>query len=357
MGRAFGAPIVMRLSTLLVLALLVWVLSTSAGLETRDAIVFGIILGVSLVLSVLVHELAHAATARAGGRTVHEIVLTVFGGHTTFDAKGMSPGVAALTALAGPVANGVLAALTAAVYFTVPLGGAAEIIVWWVMWTNIYLGVFNALPGLPLDGGQVLEAVVWGATGRRRTGTVVAGWAGRAIAIAVVLYLIGYPLLTGGTPDIFDALFAFVIFTLLWPAASAAIKRADLIERREAVSAGAIMVPGVPLGYRATLSEALATASATGAQTVIVLADDGVPAGYAPVERFGDVPADQRDSADLRAVMSPLARGALMPAEADAEQLVAEVMKWNGKADAWAVIRDGAPVGVLTLAGAAAALS
>ena len=148
------------------------------------ALAFAVLLG----LSVLVHELAHAGAARAFGWQVREIRLTLMGGHTTFDAAREAPGRSALVSLAGPAANLVLALLGAILLGSLDPGGLPRLVVELVTTANLLVGAFNLLPGLPLDGGRVVESLVWAVTGSETRGTVVAAWCGRVISVLVVLW-------------------------------------------------------------------------------------------------------------------------------------------------------------------------
>ena len=68
------------------------------------------------------------------------------------------------------------------------------------IWANFVIGIFNVLPGLPLDGGRLVESAVWKVTGSQAKGTVAAGWGGRIIVIALGLWFVALPLLAGGEP-------------------------------------------------------------------------------------------------------------------------------------------------------------
>lgn len=154
---------------------------------------------VLLLLSVLVHEAAHALTALACGFRVHRIAADLMGGHTAYDAARATPGRSALVALAGPVANGVLCVVGWQVLPYVR-GDVTGLLLGALAWTNGFVALFNLLPGLPLDGGYLLDALVWKITGRRHLGLVAAGWTGRVVTILVVLWFGGLPLLRGEYP-------------------------------------------------------------------------------------------------------------------------------------------------------------
>ena len=361
LGRAFGGRIVVQPSTLLMLVLLAFLFATQ-GQATLDrrSFTLGLLLAVLLFASVLVHELAHAAAARAFRRQVHEVVLTLWGGHTSFDAEGITPRVSGLTAAAGPVANLVLAGIGGAALASGALDVTliqlidgditAYLVVRYLTTVNLLLAAFNALPGIPMDGGRVLEAIVWRLTGDRYRALAVAAWSGRVIAIGVVLYALAAPIMAGRTPTLFDIAWAGLIFVILWPAASSALRAATVLGRRERVAAGAVMVGAVPVAFDASVAQALQAAEEAGAQEVVVLAGDGAPAGHFPASLAAAVPAEARATAGLQSVTMPLPRGASVDAELGGDDLVALLREWWGRTDVWTVSEQGRVIGVVRLA-------
>lgn len=360
MGRIFGARIVMQPTTLLMLGLLAYFIGTRGGEAlNRGTFMFGLMLAVLLVLSVFIHELAHAATAKALGRQVHEVVLTLWGGHTSFDARGLTPRVSGLTAAAGPIANFALAGMGWAIVLTGMLDAATfpfydgdisvRGLVTYLVWANTLLAVFNALPGIPLDGGRVLEAVVWGVTGNRYRGLIVAAWGGRVVAIGVILVILALPLAQGSSPTLWNLVVGMLIFTIMWPAATAALRGARTMNRREGVTAGSLMVPAIPINFDATVEQAHEKAHMAGSREVVVLAGDGTPSGHFPVALMDAVPPDAHATTGLHSVTMPLPRGAMVQADLTGDSLIDELQQWWGRTDVWAVSDNGEVVGVVQL--------
>lgn len=354
LGRIFGAPVVVQPSTLLMVALLSYLFASAAGETTRRTLSIGFILALSLVASVFLHEVAHAIAARAFKRRVSEIVLTLWGGHTSFESKDLTPLVNGVTALAGPAMNILLAVMARiALIFTGP-DGLTGMVVAYVAWANVLLAVFNVLPGIPMDGGRVLESLVWGVSGNRNLGTRVAAWGGRVVAVGVVVYALGAPFLSGGTPGIVDALAAVLVFSILWPAASAALKFSELMMKRDALTVASVMRPAVAVPYTVTVAHA--RQSAGGVKDVVVLGADDAPAGRFDMAATEQVPADLRDSTSLQAVTTPLPRGAHIDAHGGTELLLAQLREWWGRTDALVVFDEGTIVGIVRLVDVTAAL-
>lgn len=359
LGRVFGGRVVIQPSTVVMLILLAGLFSTRGGNELdRRSFTEGLFLAILLFASVFVHELAHAATAKRMGRTVHEVVLTLWGGHTSFDGRNMTPAVSGVTAAAGPLANIALAGAGLVVALVLDLSAfelvagdsLGHLLLGYLIYANVILALFNSLPGIPMDGGRVLEALVWHVTGNRLRGQVVAAWGGRLIALGVLAAVMAIPLARGFYPDIINLMIGVVLFMALWPAASAALKGARMLEGRKHVSAGALMVPAVTLRFDATVADAHEKAHLTGAREVVVLGADGSAAGHFPVALMDAVPPDAHASTGLEAVTMPLPRGAQVEASLTGDGLVDQLQQWWGLTDAWVVSERGEIVGVVQLA-------
>ena len=133
-----------------------------------------------LYLSVLLHELAHLVAAKSFGLRVRSITLHILGGATAIDGPSRTPVQEFVVAVVGPLAS--LGIGVTCLFLD--SGGAVVAALGWI---NIVLGVFNLLPGLPLDGGRALRATIWQVSGHPDAGTRLAAWAGRLIAVALVV--------------------------------------------------------------------------------------------------------------------------------------------------------------------------
>lgn len=355
-GRLLGAPVIVQPLTLVMLAVLAFLFASGSGATTARSLAVGGILAGSLLVSVFLHEVAHALAARAFGRRVAEIVLTLWGGHTSFDAAALTPLVNGVTAVAGPAMNLAIAGAARASLEVIAEDTLAGAILAYVAWANVMLAVFNLLPGIPMDGGKVLESLVWAGTKNRLRGTWIAAWGGHVVVVVVVAYVLGGPLLVGGRPSVVDLVAAGLIASVLWPAASAARRFSSAMLRRDGVTVKGFMVPAVAVEYTVSLDDAATAAQAAGADEVVVLGVDGVPAGRFPTSAIAAVPVHLRATTSLQAVTLPLPRGAEIDLGAQADVMIPALRTWWGKTEAW-VVRDGAAVvGIVRLVDVVAAL-
>ncbi|WP_341856741.1 M50 family metallopeptidase [Brachybacterium sp. GPGPB12] len=215
------------------------------GLSAGRSALVALGLGLFLILSVLVHELAHALVARAFGARVDHIALTLWGGHTQYRAERMPAIGSVLVSLAGPASNGLLAAATGALGAIAAQGTVLSVAASFATWLNVVLALFNLLPGLPMDGGRALESLLGAVLRRPVLGTRITAWIGRAIAVGVVLLPLSRIVRLGGAGgfSLLTLLWAPLIAGLLWQGASRALEEARVQERVGALDAVALARP------------------------------------------------------------------------------------------------------------------
>ncbi|WP_430295192.1 site-2 protease family protein [Sinomonas sp. B1-1] len=359
LGRIAGVPIVLAYSWFLIAGFTVVVYGPT--LQSRQpqlgaaAYLVAFAYAVLLLASVLVHELAHALTARAFGWPSQKIVLNLWGGHTQFESFTASPGKSVVVALAGPAANFVLAGAGWLVVTTVHLTGVADILVNIFLWANFLIAVFNVLPGLPLDGGRIVESAVWKATGSQEKGTIAAGWTGRAIVIGLVLFAVVVPMASGASPDLPFMMVTLLVAMFLWQGASASIRHAGFRTRLPDVVAGRLAVPAVGVPNFATVEQAL-QAGASAGTAVVLCAPDGKPQGVVDPSAVARVPETAWATTPVTAVGYALAPGAYVPDTAGGQELIQYLAKLSGTE--YAVV-DGAGrvVGLLNQRDVVAAIS
>jgi Zn-dependent protease len=320
-ARVGGVPVQIGASWLLLAAFITFIVGSGAPELGALAYLVGIAYAVSLLVSVLVHEGAHAATARAVGLPVHRVVADLWGGHTAYDPRLSTPGKAALIAVVGPVANLVLGAVA----WVASLAVTAEVpgrVLYGVAFVNVLLAVFNLLPGLPLDGGQLVDALVWRVTGRRETGLIAAGWTGRIVTVGVILWFVARPLLSGEQPSLTSVVWMGLIAVFMWQGATAAIRTGQARQMLGRGTVAQVVQPVPVLRPQDVLEAAAATAGyavvvdPAGRPSALVLPQD---AAGVPRERWSSTPvsalarvqpehwvAETRGEDDLTAVVTAI---------------------------------------------------
>ncbi|NLW98084.1 MAG: site-2 protease family protein [Actinomycetales bacterium] len=300
-GSFLGVPVYIGWTWLLLAAFITWSSgSTYLRIDPElgtTAYVVGAVVALGLLLSVLVHEGAHAMSARAFGMKVRRIVADLMGGHTAFEGRS-TPWSQGVTGLSGPLANLLLAGVLYAVASVVG-DGLAGAVLGRLAFINLLLAVFNLLPGLPLDGGQVLMAAVWRLTGSPHTASVVAGWSGRVVAVLTVAVFVGLPLAMGATPGLLILVFAMLISGFLWTGASQSIAIGRARQRISTTPLEQIMRPAVLVPAGAPIATWWA-----GDHQVYVTVDprDGHPNGIVRADAVASVPLPMRASVPASAV-------------------------------------------------------
>jgi hypothetical protein len=187
---------------------------------------------------------------------------------------------------------------------------------------NLIVGVLNLVPGLPLDGGRVLKAIVWGATGDMLKGTVVAAWTGRMTAIAALAWpLLQEPVL-GTTPDIFDVLLAAMVAMFLWSAASAALASARARGSLPALVARRLARRALAVPDDLPLAEAIRRAREAQAGSLITVTGSGRPIGLVSEAALVATPEERRPWVAVSTVARTIEPGMSLSAGIEGEHLV-----------------------------------
>lgn len=193
-GSLFGIPFYIDSSWLVILLLVTYSYGAdSVWQSTWGNLAWGLGLGLALLLfsSVLLHELGHSLAARRQGIQVNSITLFLFGGIAAIDQESKTPGDAFQVAIAGPLVSLSLYLLLSGVGLIPGLPEPAQVVAQNVAQINLVLALFNLIPGLPLDGGQVLKSLVWKLTNSRTKGVRWAARSGQILGwLAILLGLV-----------------------------------------------------------------------------------------------------------------------------------------------------------------------
>ncbi|MGH3743447.1 MAG: site-2 protease family protein, partial [Mycobacteriales bacterium] len=187
--RLFGFQLRPRLSFVLLGALAA--VSVAEGLRSdlersssATIAVLSMLIGLGMLGSVLLHELGHALVGRRLGLPVGTIELNVLGGATALGEEPPTPRAQYLVSVVGPVVNLLLAGVFGVVALTTAVATVPHDLAYPLFVINALLAFYNLLPGLPLDGGHLVRAAVWGLTGDKVTGLRAAGVGGLVTAAA-----------------------------------------------------------------------------------------------------------------------------------------------------------------------------
>lgn len=192
-GSLFGIPLFLDQSWFFIVAVLTLLnarnFASSLGIGLAWSA--GFVMALLLFCSVVLHELGHSLVAKSQGIKVNSITLFVFGGVASIDRESKTPGEAFQVAIAGPAVSLTLFLLFYLLSQALPPSGVGQVITSDLADLNLVLGLFNLIPGLPLDGGQILKAAVWKLTGNRFQGVHWAAKTGKVfggLAIAFGLF-------------------------------------------------------------------------------------------------------------------------------------------------------------------------
>jgi Zn-dependent protease len=173
----------------------------------------------------LAHEGAHAVVAAASGCRVPRVVVRPFGMHETYTYSAARPMTMALVALAGPVANILLAILGGLALPFLARGTIPGHLVHVLIFVNCWLAALDLLPGPPGDGGILVQSIAWQLTGSRVRGVIIMAWCGRVLALAAVLTILGLPLVNPAFFSLLNVCLAAAMGLHFWAGAN----RADRI--------------------------------------------------------------------------------------------------------------------------------
>ncbi|WP_458115078.1 site-2 protease family protein [Arthrobacter sp. D2-10] len=350
LGRIVGIPVVLAWSWFIIAAFVVIVFGPQvADLYPGLGIgAYGVALAyaVLLAVSVLIHELAHALSARRFGWPTTRIVLNLWGGHTQFENFAASPGRSLVVALAGPAANFVLALAGWGAILLLQPTGVTNLLANILVWANFLVAAFNVLPGLPLDGGRIVESAVWRATGSQEKGTVAAGWTGRLIAVGLIAVVVLVPLLTGSQPSPVTVIVAVVMGGFLWLGASSAIANAKMRLRLPEVSAGRLKQPAVGVLAGTSVQQVKRLLADRPGVDVVLTSPNGLPEAVIDRDALTAVPDSQAETTPANAVARALAPGAYVPEFAEGQELVQYLARLAGSEYA-VTDRQGTVTGLL----------
>ncbi|WP_036224797.1 site-2 protease family protein [Marmoricola sp. URHB0036] len=348
-GSVRGVDVLVRSSWLLVALLIAVVLAprieeVEPGLGVLKYVA-GVAFAVLFYLSLLLHEISHALMAQRYGLGVRSISLVFLGGFTEIDSETRTPGQEFKVAVVGPLTSIVVGLAFIPLWLVSP-DGLIKFTLGGLAFSNIVVGAYNLIPGLPFDGGHVLKAFVWRITGNVHRGTIVAAWGGR-FAAALVLF---WPWVAREFFDlqtnITDYVLAVVIAAFLWSGATASMVSARVRRRLPSLKARPLARRVIAVPDDLPVSEAVRRAQEAGAGAIVVHVGDDRLSGIVSETALLATPEDRRAWVPVSSLARSIEDGLLLPADIVGEDLV-RAMSATPAEEYVLVEGDGSILGVL----------
>jgi Zn-dependent protease len=289
--RIWGIPIGLHFSWLIIFGLIMFSLATGffpaalPGLPLFGITLVALATTLLFFSSVLAHELGHALIALRNAIPVRSITLFIFGGVAQIEKEPESPGAEFRIAAAGPLVSFLLAGLFFALslvggpeFLTVPAGYLARI--------NLILGLFNLIPGFPLDGGRLLRALIWKLNGNPYRATRIAAVSGQLVAGG----FIGLGIFSAFTSGLTSGLWLVFIGWFLMNAASSSLAYASVQQRLAGLKVAEAMRREVPFVPSFLPLSSLVQQYVIGrGQRTMLVGDGGAPLGVITLNRISQI--------------------------------------------------------------------
>lgn len=353
LGRWFGFRVRIDYSWFVIFALVLWTFSYTIfprqlpGYGAPTYVTMGVTAALLFFLSVLLHELAHSAMARARGIEVRGITLFIFGGLAQTKMEASRAVDEFLVTVVGPLSSFGLAAAfwgLAALSDALTLGSPTVRVAGYLAWLNLILAVFNLMPGFPLDGGRIFRSAVWQFTGDLEKAT---RWATRGgkwfgwllIGVGVWELLEGFVI--GGMWSAFIGWF-------LSNAAEASWRQFLTRQTLSSIPVGRVMVPDpVTLPAGMSVSEAVESCFQRRPHSAYPVTEDGRLVGMLSLDHVQAVPQERWARVTVRELMRPVEHVPTVDPDESLDRLLGELqMDEDSRV---LVVRDGRLLGVVGL--------
>ncbi|NJM75245.1 MAG: site-2 protease family protein [Acaryochloridaceae cyanobacterium RU_4_10] len=351
-GNLFGIPFYVSPSWFLVLALVTWdygggLAAQFPGLSRGIPLLLGLVTALLLFASVVAHELGHSFVALRQGIDVKSIALFLFGGLASLEKESDTPAGAFWVAIAGPLVSLFIFGIATLVGATAHLTGPVGSIVGLLAYVNLTLGLFNLIPGLPLDGGNILKAIVWKITGNPYKGVTFASRVGQAFGwLAIVSGALPF-FLSGNLGNI--NFWNVLIGTFLLQNAGRSAQFARVQEQFVGLTAADAIIPNGPvvsdqLSLRDFADQLILRRDNW--RKYLVVNAEGILVGAIAVDALQNIPSEQWTTTLVGEVAQSIEASKTL----DAEQPLLDVVKLieETQGSTWPVIQNnGVLVGLL----------
>jgi len=349
--RIAGIRVLIDPSWLFIFFMVVWSLATGYFPETEPPVrgpwawTLGVVAALLLFASVLVHELSHAVLAKRAGIAVPRIRLFLFGGVSEMASEPQSPAVEVRIAAAGPLTSFGVAAL----FFVLTLTGLPSIVYGgrsvtdYLAGINLLLGLFNLLPGFPLDGGRILRAWLWSRRGDLLSATRTAGRSGSFVGFG----LMGLGLVQLVAARNLAGIWMILIGLFLHQAAGAGYETLLFREALSGFSVRQLMSqPVITVPDHASLEELAQDYFFRHPRGSFPVASGNLFAGMVSLEQLKSVPRDEWVRTPVRRIMTPAA--SITPLGPDDDVVTALEAMVRGDTGRLPVVAGGRIIGILS---------
>jgi Zn-dependent protease/CBS domain-containing protein len=328
-GRLLGINIRIDWSWLIILLLITWNLSDAFNQYHSDWLPgarwgLAIIAALLFFVSLLAHEMAHSLVARARGVPVRSITLFLFGGVSNIERDPDSPKSEFLITIVGPLTSVVIGIVLLLIGSAIaePIGntisdpkavferlGPVAMLLMWLGSINLLLGVFNLIPGFPLDGGRILRSILWSATGDLRRATRWASWAGQTVAF--LFMFLGISMVFGTRVPFFGSglvggLWLAFIGWFLHAAAVQSYQQVVIQDVLENVPVARMMRPNPPTVLaHLSVSDMIHNSVMKGDDYAFPVMENNQFVGLVTLDDVRSVPRDEWDNTTVRQIMTP----------------------------------------------------
>jgi Zn-dependent protease/CBS domain-containing protein len=358
-GSIFGVPLVVSPAWLLLVVFAMFVVPGTlrqhvVGLGQTGSFITAFALIALIYGAVLAHEASHVLVAKALGLRVGRVVLQLLGAQSEVLDEPQTPARAFLVAAVGPLISILLASIGAAIGAQFAENSIGWVLGWAFAWINGLVGAFNLLPGLPLDGGQILRAIVWHFTHDKLRALLIAGWVGRVVAGMVFVVGIAAPEAVSSDRTFGAFYLAFVAF-FIWSNASIAIAQARVGVAIPRLSLISFVRPALTVEAQLPLAEAVRRARDIGARALVVVDGRDRWAGIVSESAVQATPVERQPWMSVSDLARPVEAGLVLLESLNGEDLMSAIQK-TPASEYLVANSDGLLRGVLVRADLVAAL-
>jgi Zn-dependent protease len=275
--------------------------------------------------------------ARAFGLTVRRILLYPLGGFSEIEQEPPTPAKEFTVSVVGPLTSLALAGIGFGLNAAFNLGGITPwryvangsivgILIDQLILANLVVGVFNLLPGLPLDGGRMLRAGVWKLTGRPGTATIAAAWAGRGLAVLLILVPVA---LLGSRLNLTSTyvLWLAIIAVFMWISSGQAIRAAKVRDRLPGLQARRLARRAIAIPGNVPLAEAIRRADEAQARALVIVDHESTPIAIVNETAVMATPQQRRPWIEVGSLARAIEPGIVLSADLSGMELIEAVQR------------------------------